>query len=1045
MGGLKQTVLFLLSWLIVLPAFAVVSAAPDLSVVQREKETLLVFSWDTPVDFDEKTENGEYRLSFKAAVAGETVSPDQIRAALPSMWRRIRFVPGAARFDVIVPLPEKGLARAKREGRSVLLSFSEKASSENRKAKKSAGRKSKAAALRQKTEPVGKNEEKTATAPLPAREDVKPAKQVEKPEKTKIEPEKTEAVPAEKVQAAEKTAPVDPEAEKAEKEKLIAAEEAVAPYTEEQRNVSLVLSDPKSFETVRENALSEDHLAQSGYRAVTLSFPWTRMTGCAAFRRDGYLWLIFDRQGEFDFTLERELYKDIIYEMVQIPHSQATVFRLVTAKGYNPGVRREGLLWIVDLMYQPIRPREPADLILQRKTAFGPRIFIPLDEAPQVLPLLDPEVGDLMYVIPVFARGKGVAHARSFVDVSFLQTAQGIAIIPNIEDINVFASTSGVEVRGPKGGMRFSSEDILSYLTKLKITQDPLAQILDIAGWGYVDASKYVETLKGYKTNVSKAEGKDRDVQRLILARFYFANGMYPETLSVLSVIEADNKKMAELPGFIALRGAANFMMMRYDEAIKDFSSPVLKGDLASEYWRAATLSASSRSPGDYLAPMKENMAVLQSYPQTVKTRLALAGLHAAVAAGDEFSIQNFMEAANNSGNSDAENDEIAFYHALWQESTGMYSLARDEMKRLAEGKNLYFRAMGGLEKIRMDDRVKAATPQERIAELERLSYAWRGDEFEYNLMTRLVAAYKEQKDYAQVLQILKNMRIRFKGTGESEKIQKLMEDIFQKIYLDEGIMPLPPVKAIALYEEFKDLTPPGEKGAQIIEKLADRLVSIDLLDRAAALLESQLKQKIGNKEYGLISSRLALVRLLNREPEKALETLNLSNDKPFSEKLKRQRLHIRAKALAYLKKTDEACELLEQDDSESAKMLRAEIYWQAQQWDKAADALKLLIKKPEPKKKLSPQEAQHILDWAAALRLAGRTKIVTRVRENFLPLMKETDLAQAFDFITKNPQQGLMDYHLVAQEVESAENFHTFAKDYTNMVKTKGLSETVR
>ena len=58
---------------------------------------------------------------------------------------------------------------------------------------------------------------------------------------------------------------------------------------------------------------------------------------------------------------------------------------------------------------------------------------------------------------------------------------------------------------------------------------------------------------------------------------------------------------------------------------------------------------------------------------------------------------------------------------------------------------------------------------------------------------------------------------------------------------------------------------------------------------------------------------------------------------------------------------------------------------------------------------------------------------------------MKKTDLAQAFDFITKTPQQGLLDYRQVAQEVESAESFHTFAKEYTNMIKTQGLSEAVR
>ena len=1045
MKRVKKITAFFLIWLAVVPALAAVKPLPDLSVIQREKETQLVFSWSEPVEFSEEIRDGKYILSFSAQVSESTGSLNQIRTALPIQWRNVRLTQDGEKLLFSVALPKNGSARAHKKGKNILLSFFEGKQSAMPEA--TAQTEIKPSAVKKEASEKQRivSETGTPTEIKSSSDNVK--KEVE--ENTSLPQEVPLSSPSQKKVSEQQPEPVaqelidDQEEATEQKKSPEQADLSLIPYAETQKNVSLTLSDPKSFDDKVNGNVALNDL--SGFRAATLSFPWTRMTGGAAFRRDGYLWIVFDRQGDFDFSVERELYKDIIYEMVQIPHSHATIFRLITAKGYNPSLRREGLLWIVDLMYQPMRSRQPVDLILQRKTAFGARIFIPLDESPYVLPLIDPEVGDLMYIIPVFARGKGVPNARSFVDASFLQTAQGIVIIPNIEELNVYSSTSGIEVRGPKGGMRFSSEDVLSFLAKTKINKSPLKQILDVAAWGEDDSGNYVSMLKTLRDNVIKADKENKDLQRLILARYYFANGMYPETLSILHTIAADNKQMASLPGVIALRGATNFMMMRYDEAIKDLSSPVLKDDQASEYWRAATLSASSRTPDAYLQTMKDNMAVLQAYPQPIKTRLALAGLHAAVAGGDEFSIQNFMEAANNSGNSSSENDEIAFYHALWQETTGMYSLARDEMKRLAEGKDLYFRAMGGLEKVRMDTRAKVITPQERIEELERLSYAWRGGEFEYNLMTMLVAAYQDQKDFAQVLHILKDMQIRFNDTPESKKIQKLMEDIFQKLYLSDDGNILPPVKAIALYEEFKELTPPGERGAQVVRRLADRLVAIDLLDRAADLLEDQLRQPIGNKERGLVSTRLALVRLLNKEPAKALKALSVSEDKLFSDKLRKQRLHIQVKALADLKRTEEAIDLLKEDDSETAKMLRAEIFWQAQQWDQAADALKVLIKKPQPNVPLTPSEAQRVLDWAAALRLAGRPKVVMRLRENFMPYMKKTDLAQAFDFITKTQQQGVLDYRQVAQEVESAESFHTFAKEYTNMIKTQGLSETVR
>ena len=125
--------------------------------------------------------------------------------------------------------------------------------------------------------------------------------------------------------------------------------------------------------------------------------------------------------------------------------------------------------------------------------------------------------------------------------------------------------------------------------------------------------------------------------------------------------------------------------------------------------------------------------------------------------------------------------------------------------------------------------------------------------------------------------------------------------------------------------------------------------------------------------------------------------------------------------------------------------MLRAEIYWQAKDWGKAADAMKYLVSRPTPGVPLTPEEARHVLNWATALRLAGRAKVVIRLRENFLPYMKDTALAQPFDFITQAPQQGLMDYRTVSKEIEAAENFHSFAKDYIDILKTQGLSKAVQ
>ena len=435
---------------------------------------------------------------------------------------------------------------------------------------------------------------------------------------------------------------------------------------------------------------------------------------------------------------------------------------------------------------------------------------------------------------------------------------------------------------------------------------------------------------------------------------------------------------------------------------------------------------------------MKSNMGILQTYPKQIKTRLALAGLRSAVYKRDEFAVQNFLELAYGSDNTPAENAETDYYYALWQEYQGMYSEALGLMTKLADGTDFKFRAFGGLEKTRIEDRLNKNTPQERIKELEKLLYAWHDGEFEYTLMTRLVSAYEKEKDYPHVLYLLKDMQARYSNRPEVKHIPQLMEDIFQKLYLEaDSNKRLSPIKAIAIYDEFRDLIPKGEKGVKIARHLSDRLTAIDLLDKAAQLLQEQLGERISDKEKGLVGTRLALVRLLNKEPEKAITALDLSNVSSLSPQMNVQRRYIRAKALKDLGKSKEAADLLEKDESYESHLLLAEIYWDAKQWDKAADTFRKLIKRPTPNVPLTEREARDVLDWATALRLAGRAKVLLRLRENFLPYMQNSPYAEPFDFITQPSQKGIMDYKTVAKEINMAERFNSFFKQHVDKMKT--------
>lgn len=978
-----------------------------LSVFHGKDFYRVFFDWRRLTAFEQSVKENVYTLSFKRENAVLMADLAKITTALPENLRRWTIQNKDGVSFVSITLPPMFSANAVQNGNVTELTLQHG-----------------------KEVSVQEKNEKSSSVSLKS-----PVSSV--PPVVREEKKKPETVAVDK--PVEKTAL--PETKEETQQKEAVALKLLDSFSSEKEAFQTVdVSDPSGFRKKEQKAVKQSFPArqEGGYRIAMLSFPWPKMTAVASFRRHGYLWLIFDRKGDFNFDTERSIYHDIIHEIVEIPHSRATVFRLVTAPGYNPSFRREGLLWIVDLMYQPLRPKSSVDLVLQRKTPFGPRLFIPLSETPEVIPVIDPEVGDLMYVAPLFSLGKGMERPRSFVDASFLKTAQGIVIVPKSDEVTTFTSNAGIEIRGPKGGMRFSSEDILSFLAKTKVAKNPMKQILDIGVWSVTQKETFWDNASLLKKEAALADKKEKPLKRLILARHYFANGLYPETLGVLKNIVADSKDFEKTAPFVALRGAANFMMRRYDEAVADLSSPLLHKNSAANFWRAAVKAEMSKNPEAFLEPMKSNMGILQTYPKQIKTRLALAGLRSAVYKRDEFAVQNFLELAYGSDNTPAENAETDYYYALWQEYQGMYSEALGLMTKLADGTDFKFRAFGGLEKTRIEDRLNKNTPQERIKELEKLLYAWHDGEFEYTLMTRLVSAYEKEKDYPHVLYLLKDMQARYSNRPEVKNIPQLMEDIFQKLYLEaDSNKRLSPIKAIAIYDEFRDLIPKGEKGVKIARHLSDRLTAIDLLDKAAQLLQEQLGERISDKEKGLVGTRLALVRLLNKEPEKAITALDLSNVSSLSPQMNVQRRYIRAKALKDLGKSKEAADLLEKDESYESHLLLAEIYWDAKQWDKAADTFRKLIKRPTPNVPLTEREARDVLDWATALRLAGRAKVLLRLRENFLPYMQNSPYAEPFDFITQPSQKGIMDYKTVAKEINMAERFNSFFKQHVDKLKT--------
>ena len=323
---------------------------------------------------------------------------------------------------------------------------------------------------------------------------------------------------------------------------------------------------------------------------------------------------------------------------------------------------------------------------------------------------------------------------------------------------------------------------------------------------------------------------------------------------------------------------------------------------------------------------------------------------------------------------------------------------------------------------------------KEAIDKLDKLRYRWRGDHFELVVLRRLSELYFERSDFRNGLNIMKTVVTYFPETEIGKKMAEEMVTLFKNLYLEGGADDLPPLKALAIYDEFRELTPSGEEGDIMIEKLADRLIGVDLLNRAAALLDHQVRFRLQGEERARVGAKLALVHLMDGRAEESIRALNASQSPRVTEELEGDRRRLRAKAAFELGDLTEAIKLLAGDVSTEADMLRRDMYWAEENWGEVSRVLQSLAGNPpeEAATGMDDEKAGYVLNWAVALRLNEDEDGLDLLNQLYGPAMQNSSLANAYNFIATSVNadrpEKLQD---MIRQLANSDMFDAFVNNY--------------
>jgi hypothetical protein len=323
------------------------------------------------------------------------------------------------------------------------------------------------------------------------------------------------------------------------------------------------------------------------------------------------------------------------------------------------------------------------------------------------------------------------------------------------------------------------------------------------------------------------------------------------------------------------------------------------------------------------------------------------------------------------------------------------------------------------------------AKKAELIADLETLTTTWRGDDTEVEALQYLAQFYTEEARYRDAFNVMRTAVTAKPNSDMTRRIQDRAVTTFDTLFLLGKGDSLPAIDALSLFYDFRDLVPIGRRGDEMIRRLADRLVSVDLLDQAAELLQHQVDNRLQGAARAQVATKLAVIYLLNHKPDLAQAALRATRTADLSNDLRSERILIEARAISDLGRHDLALEVIANIDSREAVRLRSDILWSARRWQSAAEQIELLHgdrwREFEP---LSEIERRDILRAGIGYALGNDTIGIARLKEKYAAKMAEGPDHRAFNVITGGYGTNNAEFRDVVRSIAAVDTLESFLRD---------------
>ena len=757
---------------------------------------------------------------------------------------------------------------------------------------------------------------------------------------------------------------------------------------------------------------------------LKLSFPFTTPSAAAVFHRADTLWIVFDSKSAVDLSALVGEASRTIRGAEFSRDGDSAIIRIRLDHPHLSSLAAEGSGWTVTIGEAIADPTHALDITHNLTGQNRASVTVGFEHPHQLHRIRDPDVGDDLWVVTGFAPARGFINEQDFVEFHALASTQGVVIEPLADDLHVELSADKVVIGRPGGLTLSSSLQGVLHGTALR----PV--MFDAQVWGLDRQETFGERQSQLISAAAAAPAAKRLQQRLDLARFYVAREMYPEAKGVLDVILAEDHAASEDVTGSVLRAISGVMMNRPDAALKDLANPAIGDQHDAPLWRAMAYAEQGKwaMARDSFRRVEASIATLPVELQRVALR---SEMRAAIEVGDFGGAAEELNDLETVGVPYELQPAVSVLVGRLNEGMGRKEEALNAYRTAADSWDRPAAAQGRLREATLRYALGDLKREDVLSELETLTTIWRGDETEVGALEIMARLYTEEGRYRDSFYVMRNAVAAYPDSDMTRRIQDEAAATFEALFLAGKGDGLSAIDALALFYDFRELTPIGRRGDEMIRRLADRLVAVDLLDQAADLLQYQVDHRLQGAARAQVATRLAVIYLMNHKADRALALLRTTRTADLAHEFRNQRLLLEARALSDLGRSELALEVIAHVDGREAIRLRSDILWTARRWAPAAEQIELYYgdrwKEWQP---LNDIERADILRAAIGFVLGEDTLGLGRLREKYAAKMAETPDARDFEIVSAPLGTSGAEFRDIARAAASIDTLDGFLRD---------------